>query len=581
MTRKTKIVCTLGPATDREGVLREMMLAGMNVARFNFSHGRHAEHQKRLDTLKALREELGLPVAAMLDTRGPEIRLRSFADGPVKLRTGHEFTLTTEDVPGDETRCSITYPELPGDVKAGDTILLDDGLVRLTVLEVTAADIRCRVENDGTMKDNKGVNVPGVRLSMPYISQRDREDILFGAEAGFDYIAASFVRSAADVQEIRRLLEEKSSHIRIIAKIENQEGISNLGEILSAADGIMVARGDMGVEIDFTEVPIIQKNMIAQCVACGKPVITATQMLDSMMENPRPTRAEITDVANAIYDGTSAIMLSGETAAGKYPVDVVRTMDAIARRTEGEIDYAGRLRHLAGENRLSIAAATAHAACTTAMDINADAIITVSASGTTARLVSRFHPGTPVVACLVDETVQRQMALCWGVTPILMPYAGSTDELVELAMSTAEKAGLVRSGDLVVITAGVPVGVSGTTNMIQVHMVGGGLLNAIGIGQGTVTGKLCVCRTLADVDAKFRDGDILVVPYTSNALMDTIRRSAAVISEESGVNSHAATVGLALNKPVLVGAVNATRILKDGVLVAVDCGRGAVQVLPQ
>lgn len=581
MTRKTKIVCTLGPATDREGVLREMMLAGMNVARFNFSHGSHAEHQKRLDTLKALREELGLPVAAMLDTRGPEIRLRSFADGPVKLRTGHEFTLTTEDVPGDETRCSITYPELPGDVKAGDTILLDDGLVRLTVLEVTAADICCRVENDGTMKDNKGVNVPGVRLSMPYISQRDREDILFGAEAGFDYIAASFVRSAADVQEIRRLLEEKSSHIRIIAKIENQEGISNLGEILSAADGIMVARGDMGVEIDFTEVPIIQKNMIAQCVACGKPVITATQMLDSMMENPRPTRAEITDVANAIYDGTSAIMLSGETAAGKYPVDAVRTMDAIARRTEGEIDYAGRLRHLAGENRLSIAAATAHAACTTAMDINADAIITVSASGTTARLVSRFHPGTPVVACLVDETVQRQMALCWGVTPILMPYAGSTDELVELAMSTAEKAGLVRSGDLVVITAGVPVGVSGTTNMIQVHMVGGGLLNAIGIGQGTVTGKLCVCRTLADVDAKFRDGDILVVPYTSNALMDTIRRSAAVISEESGVNSHAATVGLALNKPVLVGAVNATRILKDGVLVAVDCGRGAVQVLPQ
>ena len=581
MTRKTKIVCTLGPATDREGVLREMMLAGMNVARFNFSHGSHAEHQKRLDTLKALRQELGLPVAAMLDTRGPEIRLRSFAGGPVKLRTGHEFTLTTEDVPGDETRCSITYPELSGDVKAGDTILLDDGLVRLTVLEVTASGIRCRVENDGTMKDNKGVNVPGVRLSMPYISQRDREDILFGAEAGFDYIAASFVRSAADVQEIRRLLEEKGSHIRIIAKIENQEGISNLGEILSAADGIMVARGDMGVEIDFTEVPIIQKNMIAQCVACGKPVITATQMLDSMMENPRPTRAEITDVANAIYDGTSAIMLSGETAAGKYPVDAVRTMDAIARRTEGEIDYAGRLRHLAGENRLSIAAATAHAACTTAMDINADAIITVSASGTTARLVSRFHPGTPVVACLVDETVQRQMALCWGVTPILMPYAGSTDELVELAMSSAEKAGLVRSGDLVVITAGVPVGVSGTTNMIQVHMVGGGLLNAIGIGQGTVTGKLCVCRTLADVDAKFRDGDILVVPYTSNALMDTIRRSAAVISEESGVNSHAATVGLALNKPVLVGAVNATRILKDGVLVAVDCGRGAVQMLPQ
>ena len=470
--RKTKIVCTLGPATDREGVLRQMLEAGMNVARFNFSHGSHAEHKGRLDALKALRAELGLPVAAMLDTKGPEVRLKSFAAGSVMLRTGQEFTLTTRDIVGDEQGCSITYADLPGDVKAGDTILLDDGLVRLTVLETTAADVRCRVENDGAMKNNKGVNVPGIRLSMPYMSQRDREDILFGVEQGFDFIAASFVRTADDVREIRRLLDEADSSIQIIAKIENQEGVSNLAEILSVADGIMVARGDMGVEIDFTEIPIIQKDMIAQCVAAGKPVITATQMLDSMMENPRPTRAEITDVANAIYDGTSAIMLSGETAAGKYPVEAVQTMDAIALRTEADINYAKRMRNLPGSSRLSIAAATAHAACTTAMDIGADAILTVSQSGATARLVSRFRPGTTVVACLLSERVQRQMALYWGVVPLLMPYAQNTDQLIEFAIQAAEKAELVKQGDLVVITAGVPVGVSGTTNMIKVHLVG-------------------------------------------------------------------------------------------------------------
>ena len=429
--RKTKIVCTLGPATDREGVLRQMLEAGMNVARFNFSHGSHAEHKGRLDALKALRAELGLPVAAMLDTKGPEVRLKSFAAGSVMLRTGQEFTLTTRDIVGDEQGCSITYADLPGDVKAGDTILLDDGLVRLTVLETTAADVRCRVENDGAMKNNKGVNVPGIRLSMPYMSQRDREDILFGVEQGFDFIAASFVRTADDVREIRRLLDEADSSIQIIAKIENQEGVSNLAEILSVADGIMVARGDMGVEIDFTEIPIIQKDMIAQCVAAGKPVITATQMLDSMMENPRPTRAEITDVANAIYDGTSAIMLSGETAAGRYPVEAVRTMDAIARKTESHIDDA-KLLGLRCRNRMNITAATAHAACTTAKDIGADAILTVSQAGITAQMVSSFRPETTVVALLLEEQVQRQMALYWGVEPITMPRAENTDELVEL-----------------------------------------------------------------------------------------------------------------------------------------------------
>ena len=578
--RKTKIVCTLGPATDSDGVLREMLESGMNVARFNFSHGSHEEHKRRLDALKALREELGLPVAAMLDTKGPEVRLRSFADGAVALKTGGEFTLTTRDVAGDERICSVTYADLPGDVKPGNTILLDDGLVRLTVLETTSTDIRCRVENDGVMKNNKGVNVPGIRLSMPYMSQRDREDILFGVEQGFDFIAASFVRTAADVRDIRRLLDEAGSSIQIIAKIENQEGVSNLSEILSVADGIMVARGDMGVEIDFTEIPIIQKDMIAQCMDAGKPVITATQMLDSMVENPRPTRAEITDVANAIYDGTSAIMLSGETAAGKYPVDAVKTMDAIARRTEADINYAKRMRNLTGSARLSIAAATAHAACTTALDIGADAIITVSQSGATARLVSRFRPGSTVVACLLSEQVRRQMALYWGVVPLLMPYAQNTDQLIDFAVRAAEEAGLVKQGDLVVLTAGVPVGVSGTTNMIKVHLIGGALLNAVGIGAKNASGRLCVCASPEEVADKFRPGDVLVVPYTTNDLLPYIRQAAAVISEESGVNSHAATVGLALDKAVIVGASGAVHRLKDGTMVSVDCARGVVQTLP-
>ena len=578
--RKTKIVCTLGPATDREGVLREMMRAGMNVARFNFSHGTHPEHQARLEVLKALREELNLPVAAMLDTKGPEIRLKSFANGSVALSTGQEFTLTTEDIVGDETRCAITYAELPSDVKEGDTILLDDGLVRLTVLETDSSNIRCRVENDGTMKNNKGVNVPNVRLSMPYMSQRDRDDILFGVEQGFDYIAASFVRTAADVREIRQLLDKHHSNIRIIAKIENQEGVSNLADILAVADGIMVARGDMGVEIDFTEIPIIQKDMIAKCVACGKPVITATQMLDSMIENPRPTRAEITDVANAIYDGTSAIMLSGETAAGKYPVEAVRTMDAIALRTEANIECDMPVRK-AKQTKLSITAATAHAACTTAMDIGADAILSVSQRGVTAQMVSRFRPQTTVVALLLDEQVRRQMSLYWGVEAIMMPYASSSDELVDFAVEAAEKAGIVKNGDLVVVTAGVPVGVAGTTNMIRVKQVGGSLINATGIGGQKASGRLCVCRVLDDVAEKFLPGDVLVVPYTNNGLLPYIRQAAAVITEEASADCHTATVGLTLDKPVIVGAVDATRLLTDGIRVSVDCARGVVQTLPE
>ena len=472
--RKTKIVCTLGPATDREGVLRQMLQAGMNVARFNFSHGSYDEHQRRLDQLVALREELHLPVAAMLDTKGPEVRLRSFQNGPVQLKTGQSFTLTTDDVPGDESRCSITYAQLPQDVKPGDTILLDDGLVRLTVLETTEREIRCRVENDGVMKDKKGVNVPGVSLSMPYMNQRDREDILFGIRQGFDFIAASFVRSAADIREIRHILDKNHSRIRIIAKIENQEGVSNLADILSVADGIMVARGDMGVEIDFTEIPAIQKNIIAQCVAAGKPVITATQMLDSMMRNPRPTRAEVSDVANAVFDGTSCVMLSGETASGKYPLEAVRTMADTVLAAEQAINYWGRFQKMGFSKRAErpISDAISHSCCTTALDLEAKAILVATQSGNSARVISRFRPGCTIAAFTTTERVRRQLAITWGVHPFLFGSVDSTDRLLSLCVECARKEEVVSAEDTVVITAGVPIGQSGTTNLIKAQVVG-------------------------------------------------------------------------------------------------------------
>ena len=580
--RKTKIICTLGPAVDHAETIERLIRTGMNAARFNFSHGSHAEQLARLNMFKKVRDTLGAPVATILDTKGPEIRIKTFADGPVTLEQGQGFILTTDDVPGDGRRVSVTYANLHKEVGPGCRILVDDGLIELRVQKVEGHEIHCEVENGGPLSSNKSINIPDVHILLPSLTDKDREDLKFAVDNDFDFIAASFVRKASDVEDIRaELRKHGGDNIRIIAKIENREGVENLEGIIAASDGIMVARGDMGVEIDFTELPIIQKDMIAQCVAAGKPVITATQMLDSMMENPRPTRAEITDVANAIYDGTSAIMLSGETAAGKYPVEAVQTMDAIALRTEADINYAKRMRNLPGSSRLSIAAATAHAACTTAMDIGADAILTVSQSGATARLVSRFRPGTTVVACLLSERVQRQMALYWGVVPLLMPYAQNTDQLIEFAIQAAEKAELVKQGDLVVITAGVPVGVSGTTNMIKVHLVGGALLNAVGVGASNASGPLCVCRSLEDVAAKFRPGDVLVVPYTTNDLLPYIRQAAAVISEESGTNGHAATVGLTLGKAVIVGAAGAVQRLKDGAMVSVDCARGVVQTLPQ
>ena len=581
--RKTKIICTLGPSTDKGDVLRDLIANGMNVARFNFSHGSYEEHGGRLAKLKALREELGKPVAALLDTKGPEIRLKEFKNGVEMLEVGQTFTLTTREVEGTKEICSITYKDLPQDVQPGGTIMLDDGLIKLQIVTVNDTDIVCKVLNNGKIKNKKGVNVPGVHLSMPYMSQRDRDDIIFGAQQGFDFIAASFVRTAQDVYDIRNLLNEYDSDIRIIAKIENREGVNNIDSILAAADAVMVARGDLGVEIDFTELPGIQKNIIERSFSFGKPIVTATQMLDSMIVNPRPTRAEISDVANAIYDGTSAIMLSGETAAGAYPVDALKTMSAIAERTEQE-NHARFVPLTENTGKISVSDATAHAACLTAKDVNAAAIVTVSESGNTARLLSKYRPKQPIIACVMDEQVQRQLSLSWGITSLLMGPAHSTDELIEMSTALAEKNGYLHNGELAVVTAGVPVGVSGTTNMIKIHMVGNCLATGVGVGRGktdlvSASGKACVCRTLEEVKAKFRPGMVLVVPSTTNEMLGYVRDAAALVVEEPGLNSHAAIVGNSLLKPTIVGAAGACSHIRDGLDIAVDCAHGSVQRL--
>ena len=580
--RKTKIICTLGPSTDKEGVLRDLIANGMNVARFNFSHGSHEEHLGRLEKLKALREELGKPVAALLDTKGPEIRLKDFKNGVENLVAGQTFTLTTRDVEGTNEICSITYKDLPMDVEPNGTIMLDDGLIKLQIQTVNDTDIVCTVLNSGKIKNKKGVNVPGVHLSMPYMSQRDKDDIIFGIQQGYDFIAASFVRTAQDVYEIRNLLNQYDSNIRIIAKIENREGVNNIDSILAAADAVMVARGDLGVEIDFTELPGIQKTIIERSFSFGKPIVTATQMLDSMIVNPRPTRAEISDVANAIYDGTSAIMLSGETAAGAYPVEALKTMSAIAERTETE-NHA-RVEYLteATNGKISVSDATAHAACLTAKDVNAAAIVTVSESGTTARLLSKYRPQQPIIACVMREQVQRQLSLSWGITPLMMSLAHSTDELIEMSTALAKENGYLHNGELAVVTAGVPVGVSGTTNMIKIHMVGNCLATGVGVGpenNDVASGKACVCRTMDEVRAKFKPGMVLVVPSTSNEMLSFVRDAAALVVEEPGLNSHAAIAGKALLKPTVVGAAGATSHIRDGLMVAVDCAHGSVQRL--
>ena len=470
--RKTKIICTMGPATDNIEVLRAMARAGMNVARFNFSHGSHEEHKQRIDRVKAVREEYNLPIALLLDTKGPEIRTGDMQDGKIFLKKGEQIRLTPRACLGTPSKISITYPDLYQDVQAGTSILIDDGLIELRVEQTQEQDILCRVLNDGAVSNHKGINVPDVHLSIPYLSDKDKSDIQFGIEQGVDFIAASFVRTADDVQQLRMLLDENGgAHINIIAKIENQQGVENIDGIVSLADGVMIARGDMGVEIPAEDVPPIQKMLIKKVASAGKQVITATQMLDSMMKNPRPTRAEVTDVANAIYDGTGAIMLSGETAAGLYPVEAVTMMARIAERTENDIDYRKRFFVRNRKANPDITDAICHATCTTAYDLNARDIVTVTKSGRSARMVARYRPSCGIIGCTPTKKVWYQLNLAWGVTPVLLSETDDVFDLFDSALETAKNQGLMQSGDLAVITSGVPIGVSGTTNMIRVQVV--------------------------------------------------------------------------------------------------------------
>ncbi len=575
--RRTKIICTMGPATDDEKILKDLMLAGMDVARLNFSHGTHEEAKVKIDLIKKVRDELDIPVAILLDTKGPEIRLKKFKNGKVELKAGQKFVLHTDDVEGDENQVSITYANLPQDVKAGTRLLIDDGLIEMEVTSVKSTTISCIVKNGGPVSDRKGVNVPNVSLSMPYMSEQDKADILFGIQEDVDFIAASFVRTADDVMQIRSLLDKNGGkNIRIIAKIENAQGVDNIDDILKVSYGIMVARGDMGVEIDMQDLPVIQKRLIKKTYREGKTVITATQMLDSMIRNPRPTRAETTDVANAIYDGTSAIMLSGETSVGKYPVETVKTMASIAVRTEQDIDYKRRLEKLNFDTGMDVTNAISHATCTTAHDLNASAIIALTYGGGTARMLSRFRPQCPIIAPTMMEKARRQLNLSWGVIPIRSEMRQNTDELFDHAVDCAKETGLVRDGDLVVITGGAPMGISGTTNIMKVHMVGHILVQGTGNDMGNATANVCIAKSAEEIQQYYNDGDILVTNFVSPDMIPLLKKAAGIISEEQAENSNALILGMAIDIPVITGASAATQILKSGAPVTMDAVHGYV-----
>ena len=576
--KKTKIVGTIGPASESEEMLKELFLNGLNVCRLNFSHGNHEEHKIRIDNIKKVRKELGLPIGIMLDTKGPEIRLGDFKEGTIELELGNIFTLTTRDIIGDKEIVNVSYEDLPNDIEKGRKILIDDGLVELKVLEIiNGTDIRCEALNNGTLKNHKGVNIPNVKINLPSITQKDIDDILFGIENEVDFIAPSFIRKAGDVLEIRKILEDnRGDSIEIISKIENQEGVDNIEEILLASDGIMVARGDLGVEIETEEMPLVQKDLIKKANIMGKPVITATQMLDSMMRNPRPTRAEVTDVANAILDGSGAIMLSGETAAGKYPIESVQMMYNIALRTEESIDYTALFNSKSEDSEISTTNAIGRATCTTATELGASAIITATSSGYTSKAISKFRPKAPIIAATTKESVMRKLSLVWGVYPVLSPYSSTTDDVIELSIQSTVEANYVREGDLVVITAGIPVGLAGSTNLIKVHTIGKVLVKGMGIGRSATLGRVCIANNENELKTKFQEGDIIVSRDTDKDMVKFIEKSSGIITEQGGLTSHAAIVGLNLHKPTIVGAKDATTILKDGDLVTVDSTTGLV-----
>ncbi|WP_128657027.1 pyruvate kinase [Paenibacillus sp. 598K] len=568
--RKTKIVCTIGPASESLENTKKLILAGMNVARLNFSHGDFEEHGNRIKNIRAACEELGTTVAILLDTKGPEIRLGKLKEEPIDLNQGDAIVLTTEEILGDRNRIPVTYANLPQDVQIGSTILIDDGLIGLTVEEVEGTEIKCRIVNSGQIKSKKGVNAPGVNISLPGITEKDAGDIVFGIEQGIDFIAASFVRRASDVLEIRELLEKHdASHIQIISKIENQQGVDNLDAILEVSDGLMVARGDLGVEIPAEEVPLVQKMMIRKANLAGKPVITATQMLDSMQRNPRPTRAEASDVANAIFDGTDAIMLSGETAAGKYPVESVLTMARIAVRTESALNYREIFNKQATAQRSTVTEAISQSVTNSSLDLDVKAIVTSTESGYTARMISKYRPKAPIIAVTPVDQVMRRLALTWGVIPAKGVPAETTDQMFDIAVEGAMKTGLIQLGDSVIITAGVPVGRSGTTNLIKVHHVGDLIAKGQGIGSQSATGKIVVARNAEEANAKTVRGSILVTTQTDKDYMPALEKAAAIITTQGGITSHAAVVGLNIGIPVVLGVADAFELMHDGMEVTI------------
>jgi pyruvate kinase len=576
--RKTKILCTIGPASEDKAIFEELVKKGLNIARMNFSHGNHEEHRKRFNMVKEVRHELDLPIAIMLDTKGPEIRTGNFSIPEVLLEEGQSFVIYHKDRLGDSTGCCVTYKTLHEDVVIGDRILIDDGLVELKVTGFSGKDIETMVINSGIVKNHKGVNVPNVVINLPAITEKDEKDLIMGVEEEVDFVAASFIRKAADVLAIRSILEKNSGHgIQIVSKIENREGVDNIDEIIEVSDGIMVARGDLGVEIPPEEVPIVQKMIIRKCNRVGKPVITATQMLDSMMRNPRPTRAEATDVANAIFDGTDAIMLSGETAAGKYPVESVRTMAKIAEKAEEAIDYGSLLKSRVAEiDQDGVTFAVSHATVTTANELKAKVIITATSSGFTARKVAMLRPQSPIVAATSTEVVRRRLSLVYGVYSVIMQESPTTDEIFEGAIDEAKAKGFISSGDLVVITAGVPVGVAGTTNLMKVHVVEELMIKGLGFGKIQVTKPVKIIFTESDAKEKFEDGDIIVSDTLESFLVPYVERCSGIIIEEGGYTSPGALVAINLHVPAVVGANEATTILKDGMEITLDSKKGLV-----
>jgi len=576
--RKTKIVCTIGPTSEKEEVLKELITAGLNVARLNFSHGSHEEHEIRINTIKKVRQELNKPIAIMLDTKGPEIRTKNFENGEVNLQAGQEFTITTRDIIGNEKICSVTYEDFAKDLSVGDTILIDDGLIELIVKEkIDDTDLVCEVKNSGLIKNKKGVNVPGVKIQLPALTQKDIDDINFGINQGVDFIAASFIRKASDVLAIRRVLEENNAgHISIISKIENREGVDNIDEIISASDAIMVARGDLGVEINLEEVPLVQRDLISKCNMAGKPVITATQMLDSMMRNPRPTRAEVSDVATAIFEGSDAIMLSGETASGSYPVEAVETMSKIATMIEDSLDYRKILSNRYDGSNYTITDSIGYATCRTCIDLQAEAIISSTLSGYTAASISKFRPKSPIIATTQSERVMRKLELELVVYPIKTDKPLSTDDILEISVNRALEEKLIKNGDLVIITAGVPVGISGATNLLKIHVVSDLLFKKTGYGKETVIGKAVKARNAEELAGRFNDGDILVMPSTDKDVVEYMEKASAIIVEEGGLTSHAFIVAMELKKEVVVGATDCMKLIEDGETLTVNGKQGAV-----